>query len=174
VAIGLRLLSEMDIQAARKVAAETAVRGYTNDDGQVTDHDAFTEAFNDALVHEAIARAICDANDVTKPHPLLPYAHDLVAYAFTSPGARFIWDALHELTTKNSPVVREATDLEVAALAACLNGASLARLSRRAERSVRKLLTAALDELVAAGVAFVVNDDTDANTDANEESEPTE
>lgn len=145
VAVGLRLLSENDIQAARRIATDAAVKQYA-EDGRIVDHDAYIDAANDGLVREAIARAMCDPNDVTQPHPLLPYAQDLVMYAFTSAGARFVWDELHRLTVAHSPLVRPAEDGDVEALAALLARGALERLPPSKAIAARKLLASVLED----------------------------
>src|SRR5579859_883072 len=63
VAIGLRLLSESDVQAARGEAAQQAVRWFADLEGECIDEDARTDPFNDGLIRHALARACTDPNN---------------------------------------------------------------------------------------------------------------
>jgi len=156
VALGLRLLSESDIQAARRIATDAAVRDYALN-GQIVDVEAYIDACNDGLVREAIARAICDPNDAKREHPLLPCAQDLVQFAFTTEGARFVWDELHRLTVAHSPLVVPITDEEIGVLTSLLTRGALDKLPRVRATPLRKLLSTVFDEV--SGIAHLVDAD---------------
>ncbi|WP_394847403.1 hypothetical protein LZC95_08050 [Pendulispora brunnea] len=114
VAVGLRLLSERDIQVAKAESSKWVDKMYSGADGVIRDVDKAVESWNDCLVRWACALGTCDPNDVTKPY--FPAAEDVIGDALTSEGLRRIWDALELLHLEESPVAPEATDAEILAL----------------------------------------------------------
>ncbi|WP_394849702.1 hypothetical protein LZC95_19895 [Pendulispora brunnea] len=111
VAVGLRLLAERDLQAAKLEASRWVERLYSRDDGTLRDPETATEAWNDALIRWACALAMCDPNDVTRPY--FRAAEDTIAIALTPDAIRRVWDALEAFHAEESPVAPEATDDEI-------------------------------------------------------------
>lgn len=146
IVVGLRLLSESDILNAQREAAKVAAASYAGEDGKPFDMDSLTDDFNDRLVCEAVARAMCDPNDVDAPHPLFPAAQDMLPYALTPPAIRFLWDRLHAATVSGSPVVLPAEDEHVLRLGKMLGRGVLSMLSPAKQMAARKLLMSVLDD----------------------------
>lgn len=141
IVVGLRLLSETDEQHARAFASKQVVLIYTNeDDAKIVDVQAANETYNDCTFECSVARAICDPNDVTKPHPLFPVAEAQVPAHFTSDGIRFVWDAMHRMRVELSPLVLPIDDEAARRLAKAIAAGALSRLDRADEVSARKLL----------------------------------
>jgi hypothetical protein len=140
VAMGLQLLSDGDYQTARAEASKLAGELHTDEAG-------WLEAFHDALVRWAVAKATTDPNDVRRPY--FQAAEDTVRDALTPLGARRIYDELERLTIETSPLEPEATEADLRALSLLLADAAplLASLARGEERALRRLLCHALDVL---------------------------
>jgi hypothetical protein len=109
VAIGLRVLSEADVQTARAEAAKLAVELHPEDG------DDRIDAFNDALVRWAVARGTTDPNDVRRPY--FEAAEDTVRDALTSHGALAVYEALERLTIETSPLEPPASNDDLHSLA---------------------------------------------------------
>ena len=137
VKAGLRLLSEQDLQSARANAAEKARAAHDDLLGQV-------ESFNDHLMAWAVARSLCTATDVMQPY--LPAAHENVFEAFTSRGIKRIWEEIEVLHIMRSPLISEATDDELVALATSVSPAALAELSSVKQGRIRRLIAFVLAE----------------------------
>lgn len=114
VEVGLRPVSQDALARARSDAAKTAWRRHPEDD----DGDCRVDAFNDALVVSALAYAVCQPSDVTRP---LWTAQELAIEAALTPEAqRRLWQELELLHIGSSPVMPEATDEEIGTLARAL------------------------------------------------------
>jgi hypothetical protein len=140
VAVGLQLLSDGDYQTARAEATKLA--------SELQDDEAgWLEAFHDALLRWAVAKAATDPNDARKPY--FQAAEDTVRDALTPLGVRRVYDELERLTIETSPLEPEANDGELLELAELLkHGAGvLTPLVRGQERSVRRLLRHCLEVL---------------------------
>lgn len=116
VAIGLRFLSQADVDAGRREAMREASGFYAElrDTPIPADPDASVDVHNDTLVMYAVARGTCDPNDVTKPYFVA--AEDTVKIALTPEGARRIYDELVILTKGYSPGLPAASDADVRSL----------------------------------------------------------
>ncbi len=145
VAVGLRLLSERELQTAKAEASKSIEKMYVGDDGEIFDHEKAVEAWNDALVRWAVAYATCDPNDVTKPY--FDFAEDVIAVALTPQGIRRLWDEWRVLVEETSPLSPELDAEGIASLVGAL--CRLDALPPSAQRRVRRLLGACLTELGA-------------------------
>lgn len=157
VTIGLRFLSEQDIQAARAEAAKQAVGWYLdkNDSGCI-DEDARADAFEDALLRWAVARGTCSPVDVRQPY--FEAAEDTVRTALTSDGVRRIWDELVILHKGSGVGIEPATDNDLRLLCRIVTaGDALPGLAPGPAAEVRKLLAYCLHQL--APYAGDVDDD---------------
>jgi len=150
VAIGLRLFSEESVQVGRTEAARFAADLLVDDEGNVRDYDAYFAAYDDALLRHLVARAMCDVNDRTQPHPLFPAAEDQVRRAFTPEGARMVWEAVERLHIERSPARPALSDDEITRLVALLLDDGLRRLTPNGQARARKLLGAVLEDVQAA------------------------
>lgn len=142
VAVGLRFISEADIQTARAEAARVAVELHDDEEGR-------TEAFNDALMRCAVARGTCNPNDLNVPFFDM---EENVRLALTSRGVRKVWDEIERFHLEESPIVAEIKPEEIAELVDRLKGVSF--LSPGRQVRIRKLLGFCLEELREAGVLF--------------------
>lgn len=143
IVVGLRLLSEADEQHARAFASNQVVLLYTKDDDtKIVDEQAAYDTYNDCTFECCVARAICDPNDVTKPHPLFQVAEAQVPAHFTSDGIRFVWDAMHRMRVELSPLVQPIDDEGAKSVAMAILAGALTRLDRATEVSARKLIAA--------------------------------
>jgi hypothetical protein len=146
VAIGIRFVSEHDLQIAKAEASRSVERLYVDKDGATIDHEKLVESWNDALIRWIVAVGTCDANDVSKPY--FAFAQDTVAIALTPQGVRRLWDEIEQLAIEFGPASTEAGDEAVAALAARLAGGdALSGLDPARSGRVRRLLAAAGDLL---------------------------
>lgn len=140
VAIGLRLISQLDTETGRAAAAARANQLHDENDveGQV-------QAYNDALMCAAVARGTCDANDVSQPY--FELADDNVPLALTSPGVRFLYDALERLHLETSPLWEPASDEGLRAIVKRIERGDVARVPTPVQLRLRKLLAFCLAEL---------------------------
>lgn len=173
IAVGLRLLSEQDVENATIEAAKYIAKLVVDPDapsGRSFDQDAQNELYNSRLMTEVVARAVCDPNDAATAHELFPIAEIQVQDLFTSEGIRFAFDALSATTVEKSPVMPQATDAELALLVAHLRHGTLKRLPRSTQSGLRKLLAAVLEPLTA----FAPGLDADEPEPAREEDDDEE
>ena len=143
VCIGIRLLSEKDIEVARSSAARFAVASHPSE----FDEENRAEAMLDGLLRNAVAAGTCDPNDVTEPWG--DFAVDpegIVREALTPQGVRFLWDQIDRAMVEHSPSEPEATDEELDELMV-LTATSLDKLPTNAARRVRRLLGHCLRQL---------------------------
>lgn len=106
VCFGVRLMSEADKTKAKAVAEELA--DALHEDGKHSRNPEkvgnWVDAYNDALIRQVAALGVCDPNDVTKAHGLLPYAEDQVRVALTSAGARWLFEQIERYEIETSAV----------------------------------------------------------------------
>lgn len=157
VAIGLRLLSESDIQCARAEASKQSAMWYEAREGEAVDEESRTEAFNDSLIRFAVARGTCDPNNKSKG--FFDLAEETVRLALTSEGARFIWDEIIRLHIGTGVNIRAILPEDVAVLARLLQRGSIDLLPPAKKLEVRKLLTHCLDALLAVSPEEEDSDD---------------
>ena len=110
IVVGLRVPAEADLQSARDNAA-----ALVSDKKGLTE-EGVVNAHNDALLSIAVARGICDPNDVTAAHPFFELADDIVPLALKSNTIRWLFDEIERLHVEQSPIFPEATPEEVLAL----------------------------------------------------------
>lgn len=140
VAIGLLMLGERDVDVARAQAAKHIADPtmFTTKDGGVTDEQARDEAYNDALVRWAVAKATCNPNDVSQPY--FDMAEDTIAIALRPEAIRFLWDELILLSKGKGSVAPPATDEEIAAVVDMLDRGLIKSLAETNQVELRKLL----------------------------------
>lgn len=114
IAVGLRLLPSDEDQTAHRQAAKRAVEAHPKD------HEAQEAEYTRNLKSWAVARCLCDPNDVKKPHSFFPMAEDTVPLALTESAITRIFDEIERHHVNSSPLFPEANDDEVAALAGLL------------------------------------------------------
>lgn len=135
IVVGLRLLSGSDVTSAESEAKRAAA------DGGEDAYQATGLAF-------AVARGICDPNDVSQPHPSLEMAEDMVPVALSAQTIARLFDEIERLSVETVPLFAEASPEEmkelghILALDEPLHGLSRGRASR-----VRRYLRFALQEL---------------------------
>lgn len=117
VEIGLKILSESDIQSARSEAVRAAWNCIPGEPGDTKTEERI-EAFNDALIRFAVARGTCKPTDATLPY--WDMAEDVVSLALTTDGIKFLWEELQKLKIERSPLSAEIDDDEASSLAAWL------------------------------------------------------
>lgn len=141
VVFGLRLPAEKDFEGAG-VEARRQVKAMSLPDAEVD--DAIELAFSRVLV----ARALCDPDNVTAAHPVLPLADDQVARAFPPLVIKNLFLAVHKLHVEQSPGYGEADDIEITRLVEilCLDD-PFHRLAPDKEARVRRYLAFVLEEL---------------------------
>lgn len=144
IALGLRTLSEADVDSAEKQAERRAAE-------YVAKPDEYLRVYNHELMCCAVARGICDPNNTDKPAPFLEYPEDTVPKALTPAGLRYIFDALEQALVESSPIYGEATDAEVLALADGLRDGALSGLSPALAARARRFLKFILNDLQDVG-----------------------
>ncbi len=150
VALGLRRLCDGDLQAAKAGASKFVLKIYADDKGFIRDMPAANDAFNDALMRHAVARATCDPNDATKSY--FPMAEETVRMALTSDGIARLWNEYVLMTRTTGADFPPATDDELGRLARALTGGAVQRLEDGKQAEVRKLAAWCLQQVVDAGV----------------------
>lgn len=148
VRVGLRLISDAEIQTARGEAVRAAMTLHPHADAAQASQDPnWIDAFNDALMRWAVARATCVPEDISKP--FFPVAEDTVKEALTSQGIKALFEALELLVVEQSPLSPEATDEDLGDLVQVLqHGAALTKMPPGEARALRRLLGHALERLV--------------------------
>lgn len=148
VEMGLRLIPEGELATARSVAVKSAMQLHPELDER---SDIWLEAYNQALMHWAIAHALCRPDDVTQP--FWEMAEDLVPIALNSAGTLRLYEELELLTVLESPLSPEIDDVGIETLSAVMSDPDRRRLLPVSTlRRLRRLLGHALEELAAAGV----------------------
>jgi hypothetical protein len=145
--LGVRHISDADVQAARSHASKVATQQHPNLSNEA-DRECWVEAYNDALMRWIVARAACSAVDAKQYFELWQEApEDLVKHALTSEGVRFIFDAWEQMKLETSPLSTEATDEEIASMFDLIQ-VSLPELSPQRQARVRRMLGFCLSELI--------------------------
>ncbi len=140
--IGLRFVSEAQIEQAQRAALDEAWRMYE----RPTDLADRIVARNDALFANVLAQACVDPGDVTKPY-FAPAPEDLIRQALTTGGLRFLWAEYERMAIEVGPLAAEANDEELARLGAALS--RFAELDAGAQVRVRRHAAVLLSELEA-------------------------
>ncbi len=144
LALGLRKISDTNIQTARAEAAKYAVMMHQDREGQI-------ECFNDALMRWAIVYGTCDANDIDVQAQVFSGSEENVRNALTSQAIRFVWDELERYHIETSPLVVAATDEQIEQLGKRLAAKVLpGMMTVGAMNRSRKLLAFVLQEIIDA------------------------
>lgn len=149
VAVGIRLLSEDDVQQVKAAAAKNARAYYP----EVEDDDELlNDCFKDELIKLCVARAACNANDAADPYFVAP--DEMVGEAFLPSTIRRLWDELERCTIATSPVLPPADADAVEALRRLLKANVQDKLTDAARLRALKLVRFLADELGAAEEAL--------------------
>lgn len=149
IVVGVRTLSEDEVEKCRAEAARIAYELHPERQRGDAADEVRREAYADALVRLAVARATCAPDDVARAYSEIP--DDWARHALTADAVRRLWDALERLTIEASPTAPLATDADCAELAAlACESDAWARLSTVDAMRARRLLAAALEILTSA------------------------
>jgi len=148
VKVGLRLIADADIQAARAQAAAYASKLHPDIATSTAAREVWTEAYNDACMRWIVARGTCADDNVAMAFDLWAAApEDIVRDALTSEGVRFIFDAWERMKVATSPLLPEATQDELDQLWDLLP-VGLPTLSADRQARVLRYLRFCLDEVL--------------------------
>ncbi len=141
VALGLRRVSDGDLQTARAEAAKYATMMHDDREGQI-------ESFNDGLMRWMIVRGTCDANDILLNNPIFDGSEENVRNALTSNAIRYVWDRIEQFHVAHSPLVEEATLEDLDELASRMrNPHPLEKMSPAVQKRFMKFAWFLLNEL---------------------------
>lgn len=154
IALGLRLVSDADIQTMRAEAAKFAIDMHD-------DHEGRVESFNDAIMRWMIVRGTCDPNDTRLNASLFEGSEENVRNALTSNAIRYLWDNIERFHLEKSPLVLEATDTDILGLVEYLKTPEviLGLMSPALSKRARKLLGFLLEEFREADPNYEEPDD---------------
>ena len=142
VEIGIRLMSEEDVQVARSQAAKTALELVP-----VGTEEDRVSAFNDALMRNAAERATCSPKNAESPFFVMGELE--IRERITPEGVRRLWQEIEALHLASNPSLSEIDDEGTAHLFALLHRDLLDRLDRSDSQRVRRLLEMCRAELAA-------------------------
>lgn len=140
VTIGIRLLSEEDVQVARSSAAKIAVELVP-----VGTEDDRIAAYNDALMRFAAERGTCSPTDAETPHFAMGELE--IRERMTPEGVRRIWHEIEALHLVSNPSLAEIDDDGLAHLFALVHRDALSSLNRSDAARLRRLLELCRAEL---------------------------
>lgn len=141
--VGVRLVAEADLARSRSEAERNADRLHPG-----RRSDAWTEAYNQALMHFVIGCALCRHDDVSEP--LFEMQDFVISHRLSSAGTLRLWDAVVELGVIDSPLSPEISVDGCEALArSIVDDAWWERLPKRQRAQVGRLLQRAVE--IAAG-----------------------
>lgn len=167
LALGLRRVSDADLQTAKAEAVKFAVEMYPAQAGADPFYDVRIEAYNDALMRWMIVRGTSDPQDSRLNAAVFSNDEENVRLALTKNAIRYAWDEFERFHLANSPIVPEATDEELAALAALLATRPFwERLSGGQKARFRKLARFLLTELKEADPGYDADDELEEIEDA--------
>lgn len=142
VAVGVRLLSENEVQIIKAEASKIARNYYPEAD---EDDELLNDCFAEELMKLAVARATTNPNDAGEAY--FPAPDDMVGEAWPPKTIRRLWDELERCTIERSPIQAEIADEELEELAELLRPALVGKLMASQQVRLRKLLRFTLDEL---------------------------
>lgn len=138
--VGLRLVSEGDVDRARSMALHKAIE-MVPEPGDVR-----VDAFNDAVMRNVLARATCMPEDAREPFFPLPEAD--IEMALTDAAVKKLWIELDRLKVESSSYLGEADDDQLALLAGLLvEPDAWAALPPIKQTRLRRLCLSLLDDL---------------------------
>lgn len=149
VAVGVRLLSELEVQQVKAEAAKQA-RAYYPD--VEYDDELMDKAFQDELMKLAVARATTSPNDAALPY--FPAPDDMIGEAWLPSTIRRLWDELERCTIERSPIARPAGDEDLKKLALLIEKGHVTKLADAQQLRLRKLMRFALEELEAVDEVY--------------------
>ncbi|MEJ7728218.1 MAG: hypothetical protein WKG00_03300 [Polyangiaceae bacterium] len=139
--VGIRIIAEGDLQGARAVGQQKADRLHP---GLSAGDPIWDEAYNQALMHHAIAAGTCMPDDVDQPR--WEMADDMVPRALSPAGAARLFDEIEMLQIVDSPLSPEVTREDEEHLARLLgSGELLTDVPAGDARWMRRMLRAVLD-----------------------------
>ena len=144
VAVGLVRVCDAARQAAA-AAATSYVRSAFVVDGALVDPDVASEEWTNVFMREAMASAMTDPNDVTKPY--FPAANDVIGRALPAETIARVWSEYHRFVRRTDATAPAATDAEVARLARLLAAGRMSSLASGLGVEVRRLLFWCLEQL---------------------------
>ncbi len=140
IEIGIRLIADADFDKARTHAAKIAA--------EVPDPDARIEAYNEALMQWAVARATCKPENAQED--FWRASQDVVPIALTDDGLTLLFHELQNLKIEQSPLIGEAKDAELEELGKLLQAPNAREiLLTLGEPRLRRHLRWLLDEVRA-------------------------
>jgi hypothetical protein len=141
VEIGIRVPPEKDFEGA-------AIEARRSVDAMSVPDSERAAAVQRAYTRIVVARAICDPEDVTAPHPTVPLPDDQIARAFPTWTIERLFDELDKLHVEQSPAYSAATDEEINRLVEMLSlDDPMAHLGGERQARVRRFLGFVLCEL---------------------------
>ncbi len=140
--IGLRLISDHDLDNARAYASRIAREHHPDP----SDEDGRIEAYNELLMQWAVAVATCKPSDASKAYWQAP--HDEVGIAFTEDGLKLMFHELIVLKIEHSPLIAEADATAIESLGKMLSIPGIAAfLVERGEPRLRRHITWVFDQV---------------------------
>lgn len=112
VQIGLRLVSEGDVERARATAVQRAIQDIAEPGPERND------AYNDVVIREVLARAVCQPEDARAPFFDLP--SEAMQSAFTVDAVKLLWHEYDLLRIESCTYLREADDDDLVDLSSLL------------------------------------------------------
>lgn len=130
------------------------------------------DVYRSKMMGIAIARSICDPNDVLAAHPAFPALEDRVAHFFSPDGVRLVYEMLDEMTVTSSPVTPVANDERLKLLNAHLRTGTIGKVKGVEQLMVRRLLGRALEVLEASAPEVSVFDGDSIQEEADADDVP--
>lgn len=138
--VGMRLVSERDIENARQFAIDRAVRMHPNPG------DDRIDCYNDSLMAAIVGRALCQHDDASQAFFGMP--EDDAAQALTPEGIRRIFHAYDAMKIELAPGAPEADDEELMELSSLLlSDEAWGQLPVAKAKRLRRFCREVLDEL---------------------------
>jgi hypothetical protein len=143
--VGLRMLSDEELESCRVDAEKAAHEAY----GQ--DQNANLERIHRRrLIRSAVCRALCDVDDASKPHEHFPCPDEQIDFALREETIVSLFDIIEKTQLEHSPIYVPASDDDIVDLMGLIADGALADLDAtdqpRADRA-RRLLAFVLTEL---------------------------
>ena len=152
VAVGLRKICDMDVQAARAEASKSTLAIYADEKGKIRDAASANASYSDLLIRHAMSRAMCDPNDASRSFFAFP-DEATVKQALSTDAIVRLWDEYVLMTRTTGVEFAKASDDDLERLARALFARGvLTALPEGTEAEVRKMALWVLNQLVAAGV----------------------
>lgn len=150
--IGLRLVSDGDIELGRARAGRRAFELHPKARSDSADLTVWWEAHNDELMRWIIARGTCDPKNVAKAWSGWAAAPEMMVRDVLTPdGVKLIFDAWERMRIASDPSIRPVLDAEMPDMAEAILGApaKLAKMEPGHATRIRVLLRYCLRELAS-------------------------